>query len=317
MTHDSSLYPRAARLDRRPFLFAAVLASCALLIPQATKAQLPERLQRCLPYPTFAEEIADMTPPAPEKQYVLDEVHFDGDTQLTQGDLAKVAESLKPGSSFSEPDFYETVAEVARGEWLDRGYFRAEVTASSEMLSHEPTADHYVVILHVKAGRQYRTGDIRFVNDEGHTAIPLDELRTLVPLQKGDPFATDKLREAFNAMHKRYGEAGYMDFTSDPQFEIDEENGVINLTLGLNEGKQFRVATVEVLGVDPKTESELRSAAPIGEPFNSEKIEAVINVNRSKLPEGAGLKDVNIRRNWKNGTISVSFNFWSCQLATK
>jgi len=302
---------------RHPLWFPLVLASCAVLIPQATKAQLPERLQRCFPYPTFAEEIADMTPPAPEKQYVLDEVHFDGDTQLIQTDLAKVAESLKPGSSFSEPDFYESVAEVARGEWLDRGYFRAEVTASTEMLSHDPTADHYAVILHVRAGRQYRTGDIQFLNEEGHTAIPFDELRKLVPLQKGDVFAIDKLRVAFDALHRRYGQMGYIDFISEPAFDIDEEKGVINLTLRLVEGKQFRVATVEVLGADPRTESELRTATPIGEPFDDEMIEAAIDRNRSKLPEGAGPQDINILRNSKTGTVSVSFDFWSCPRATK
>lgn len=302
---------------RRPLLFLTVLASFAALIPQVSKAQLPERLQRCLPYPTYAEEIDDMMPPMPEKQYVLDEVRFDGDTQLTKAELAEIAASLKPGSFFSEPDFYESVAEVARGDWLDRGYFRAEVTSSTEMVSQDPAEDHYAVILHVKAGRLYRTGEIRFENKTGPTAIPVDELRKLVPLQKGEPFATDKLREAFDALHKRYGEVGYIDFTSEPDFEIDEQNGIINLTLRLAEGKQFRVAEVEIFGVDAETESQLRSTTPVGEPFNYEKIVAVAEANLSKLPDGWWPEDIGIQRDWKSDTVRVSFNFWSCSLATR
>src|ERR1700735_1046119 len=125
-------------MARRGVVFLVVLASFAVLIPQPSKAQLPDRLERCLPYPTYAEEIADMMPPVPdkqpEKQYVLDEIRFDGDPRLTKDGLAEVAASLKLGSSFSEPDFYESVAEAARGDWMDRGYFRAEVTASAKLL---------------------------------------------------------------------------------------------------------------------------------------------------------------------------------------
>jgi len=296
---------------RRPLLFVAVFAIFVVLIPRPAHAQSPKRPQRCSPYPKLAQKISNMTP-VPEKQYVLDEVHFDGDTKLSSADLENVAESLKQHSPFSKPDWYETVSAMARRTWQDRGYFREEISASAEILSHDPTAEHYAVILHVNAGRLYRTGDVRLESLQGHMVFPLDELRKLVPLEKGDLFATDKLREAFDAIHRRFGEAGYIDFTIVPEFGIDEDKGVVNLTLTLDESKQFRVAKVEVLGVDPITESSLRSATPVGEPFNYRRVLEAIDENRSKLPEDAGVCDIQLLRDNKNGTISITFNFQSC-----
>ncbi len=298
---------------RRALLFALVSAMPATLIPQPAHAQLPDRLQRCLSYPTFGEEVSDLTPmPAPKNQYFADEIHFDGDTQLTKAELEKVATALTSLTPFSEPDFADQVAEAARGEWQDRGYFRAEITATTELLSHDPSAEHYAVNLHVRARKQYRTGTVSLSGTNDHTAFPLDELRKLVLLQEGDLFDTSKLRASFDALKKRYGDAGYIDFTSEPLFDIDDEKGVVNLFLKLDESKQFRVAKVEVYGADSVAESALRSAAPIGEVFNYHRILAAIDENKSRLPEDAGPDDIEISRYQTSGTVSVRFNFWSC-----
>jgi outer membrane protein assembly factor BamA len=298
---------------RRALLFALVSAMPTALIPQSALAQLPDRLQRCLPYPTFAEEVSDLTPaPSPKKHYFADEIHFDGDTQLTKAELEKVVTALTSGTPLNKPDFADEVAQAARGQWQDRGYFRAEITASTELLSHDPSAEHYAVILHVKAKKQYRTGTISLSGTNDHTAFPPDELRMLVLLREGDLFDTSKLRASFDALKKRYGDAGYIDFTSEPLFDIDDEKGVVNLFLKLDESKQFRVAKVEVYGADSVAESALRSAAPIGEVFNYHKILAAIDENKSRLPEGAGADEIEISRYQSSGTVSVRFNFWSC-----
>jgi outer membrane protein assembly factor BamA len=300
-------------MTRRSMLLAAVAATCVAAISQPAHAQLPNRLRRCLPYPTFAEEVSDMTSAAaPKKQYFADKIHFDGDTQLNKSELEKVATALAHGVPLTEPDFADEVAEVARGEWQDRGYFRAEITASTELLSHDPSAEHYAVNLHVQARKQYRTGTISLSGTNDHTAFPLDELRKLVLLQEGDLFDVSKLRASFDALKKRYGDAGYIDFTSGPDFDVDDEKGIINMILRLDESKQFRVAKVEVYGADSASESALRSAAPIGEVFNYHRILAAIDENKSTLPEGAGPDDVEISRYQRTGTVSVRFNFWSC-----
>ncbi len=298
---------------RRALLCALVSAMPAALIPQLAQAQLPDRLQRCLPYPTLAEEVSDLTAgPAPKKQYFADEIRFDGDTQLTSAELEKVAIALAPGTPLGEPDFADDVAEAARGQWQERGYFRAEITASTELLRHDPSAEHYAVNLHVKARMQYRTGTISLSGTNDHTAFPLDELRKLVFLQEGDLFDVAKLRASFDALKGRYRDAGYIDFTSEPQFDIDDDKGIINLVLRLDESKQFRIAKVEVFGVDSNIESALRSAAPVGEVFNYDRILAAIDENKSRLPQGAGPDDIEVSRDLKSGTVGVRLNFWSC-----
>ena len=300
-------------IRRLPFLLAAI-SGLACLAPPAS-AQLPERLRRCLPYPTLAEEIWDMMPaPPPEREFFLDEIHLDGDTKLPKAELEKIAADLMPSEPFAEPNWYNEVAQVARGEWQDRGYFRVEITATPKQLRHDQSSEHDAVMLHVQAGRQYRTGEIQMLpsSPDDLLAFPLDELRQLVSLQRGDIFDTSKLRAAFDNLKRRYGENGYIDFTAEPNFDVNDVDGVINLTLRLDQQKQFRVSKVTVLGLDPSLEAQLRSAVPVGEPFNYTKILEFIHDHRSKLPDWAGPRDMELQRDQKQGLASVTFDFRDC-----
>lgn len=217
------------------------------------------------------------------RAYYIDEIRFDGETRLTDSELGAIAEGLKPESWVVEKGAAERVAYNAGKEWSDRGYFRAEVTSTVQQLSHDPTSEHVAVILHVNAGRQYRAGEIRFMTSESEPlVIPVDELRRLIPLMRGDIFDTSKLREGFDNLSKRYGEFGYINFVSVPNFEVNDETGVIDLTLLLDQEKQYRVRDITIHGLDVSVESELRSLMPIGEPFNSTKVTEFLGGNPNR-----------------------------------
>src|SRR5262249_7250353 len=155
----------------------------------------------------------------------------------------------------------------------------------------------------VNAGQIYRLGELRLKNyrDDAPTAFPIDELRALVPMRRGEVFATTKLREGFDALKMRYGKFGYIDFTSTPDFDIDDDNGVINWTLMLDEEKQFMIASVAVLGLNPELERELRAATPVGQPFDYERILNFFADNKSRLPEGTGPDNLDVSRSLARG----------------
>ncbi len=293
------------------FVPAALLAACAIVIPRPACAQLPERIQRCLPYPQLAEEIVAMYPAPPEKQYFLDEIRFDGDTKLSASDMKSIAAELKHPSAFTEPDWYDEVAEIAQQLWGDYGYFRAQATSSAIKLSEDSVSEHDAVVVHVNAGRQYRVGEIRIVSADGDEplAIPAQELRELVHLQKGEVFNLSKLREAFHLLNRRYARVGYIDTTSQPNFDFNEEEGVIDLTLRIDQQRQFRVKEVHTAGVNAEMETNLRAVTPVGEPFDYEKILAFIDANRARLPAIAGNGAIQVKRDVRNATVIVNFEF--------
>ena len=59
---------------------------CAMVSPPVIHAQLPPRLEKCLPYPTFAEEIRAMQEVGeeivPRLKIRIDDVTFEGATPL-------------------------------------------------------------------------------------------------------------------------------------------------------------------------------------------------------------------------------------------
>jgi outer membrane protein assembly factor BamA len=67
------------------------------------------------------------------------------------------------------------------------------------------------------------------------------QLRKQVPMRNGDIFDVYKLREGFDALKKLYASSGWIDFTPTPDFDIDDAAKQINLTLELDQEKQYRV----------------------------------------------------------------------------
>ena len=64
------------------------------------------------------------------KKVFLDEVRFEGDTKLSEAELREAAEFILHEGQALRPDQYDDLAELGRGAWQDRGYFRAEVTST-------------------------------------------------------------------------------------------------------------------------------------------------------------------------------------------
>jgi outer membrane protein assembly factor BamA len=97
--------------------------------------------------------------------------------------------------------------------------------------------------------------------------FPEADLRKLVELQEGDVFKADKIRKSLDAFRQLYASEGYIDFTPMPGFGVDNANQRVSLILVFDQEKQFRIGTVEVLGLNPSTEAALRSIMKTGEVF--------------------------------------------------
>ena len=70
-------------------------------------------------------------------------------------------------------------------------------------------------------------------------------------------------------LRKAYGEIGFINFTSAPDTQFDDENGLISLVIDVDEGKQFRIGSVKVLGLDDAGREEMLKTLPKrGETFN-------------------------------------------------
>jgi hypothetical protein len=298
-------------------LTAAGTVFCA----PASHAQLPERVERCLPYPTYAQEVdtmfskPELNKVSTKRVVVIDSVDFDGPITLPEPERLKLVDDLKKHEFDADSKWLDEVAEVAlRGTWQDLGYFKAVAEATARDTGGEALHEHVALTVHVEEGLQYFQGrlNIRSVDPDAPLAFTQEVLRNVYPLREGDLFDADKIRKSLDAYRQLYAAHGYIDFSAEPAFDVDDADRRISLVLGFDQQKQFRIDRVEVDGLDPRTESILRSMIKPGDVFNYDLVKAFFEENKSELPPDASLDDLKIKKNVKEGIASLRFDFFSC-----
>ena len=89
------------------------------------------------------------------------------------------------------------------------------------------------ITISIEEGPQFRMGTLKIVSADPDKALSLkvDALKGAFPIKQGDILNVSKLRKAMKDYTSIYGEYGFIDFTPEPDFDIDEAGKIINLTL--------------------------------------------------------------------------------------
>jgi hypothetical protein len=152
---------------------------------------------------------------------------------------------------------------------------------------------------------------IRFVNasdPKAATLFPPDELRTLFPLQDGELVRPEPIRHSLGAAEDLYTSSGYID-TTIRLSEYDNGGNTLSMVVEIEEGPQYRVRNIEIVGLDPTLEGVLRSKLKPGDVMNFKVIHDFYADNKSVLPTGASPQTVKLIRDRQNAQVDVSFDF--------
>jgi outer membrane protein assembly factor BamA len=307
--------------------FILIAAACSVPSSPSVRAQLPSRLERCLPYPTFSQEIKEVHEGNEETwesgprqpRITITSVDFPGQTALSK----QVQEQLVRRFMRWRQPYYDSDAKSLLDEFLevgvtgalrDRGYFHAKADGDAALLSANMLERGYSFTIRIAAGRQYRLGRVRFMraSDSATTKFPSAELRDLIPLQRGDVFNVSKVRQGLDAVTKQYESHGYIDATVEPETEVDDDSPTIDLLLRIDEQKQYRIGEITVVSPNPKVKAILDEALRPGSIFNPEVVRTFLRQHKSILPPDASERDVSMRKNAKDGTVDVTLDFWAC-----
>jgi outer membrane protein assembly factor BamA len=160
-------------------------------------------------------------------------------------DPASVAESMR--------SIAEEAAEKVRVAYQNQGYFKVKVSAQAVPFFADKS--QYDINVNIgPVGKQYRLG---YLNITNAASFPTQQLRDLFALQSGEIFSREKIAEGLEKLRRFYGSQGYVNFTAVPNTELDDDNAIVNLTINVDEGKQFRLRNVKVLGLDPDAEARV------------------------------------------------------------
>jgi outer membrane protein assembly factor BamA len=145
-----------------------------------------------------------------------------------------------------------------------QGLAVASTEVTPYLVKAESEQRSYIVIFTIEDGPQYRIGEMQ-VRDA--TVFAPTELREQIPLKPGEVFDEDKIWQGIESITRLYGAKGYIDMTAGLTAGIDESKGLINASVEVREGTQYRVGTVKILGLGRNTESLLKSLWEPGQVF--------------------------------------------------
>ena len=303
-------------------------AAYAVFSSACVYAQLPPRLERCLPYPTLAQEIKELQGAAEEipksgssqPRITIASIYFQGQTPLPQTVQTQLVRTFR---RYTQP-FHDSDAQILLTEFSeagvkaalhDRGYFRASVEAEAKLLSADAHEKRYSFIIRVTAGPLYRLGSVNFMSapdSDSALVFPSAQLRNLIPLAPGEVFNVSKIRHGLDAITRLYGSNGYIDATVEPDIHVDDHRPILDVVLKIDAQGQYRVGKVVVVSSDTNVKAFVNTNLKTGQVFNNEAIQRLLRRYKSELPADASERDISVIRNTAYKTLDITFDFWSC-----
>jgi outer membrane protein insertion porin family len=228
-------------------------------------------------------------------------------------DRDQIVASLKQQTYSVEADIASEVSERARAAWQNSGYFNVQVDTNVRVLTSGPDNERAAVTVRVEEGQQYRLEKIRFTNNR---AIANSEaLRNLFSLKDSDVFDRAAVAKGLENLRRAYGEYGYINLTAFPDVDFNDERQTISLNINVDEGKQFYVSRINLLGLEESIFQNVLKDLPIrpGDVYNQRLIELFLQHEADLLPTDGSIQPrFNLQLNEAASTVAVTYDFRRC-----
>ncbi len=225
--------------------------------------------------------------------------------------------------TYDHDKLIEDIEVGIRGLYQDNGYFK--VLVQDPIIQNVDTREWrwgipltgkvdgkaVNITVPIEEGDKYIMGTIRIASADPDKALSLkvDALKAAFPLKPGDVFSATKVRKAMEDYGKIYGQYGFIDFTPEPQFDIDDAAKKIDVTLKFSEGKQYYVRRIDFSGNTTTRDKVIRRELLIdeGQLFNKRAWElSILRLNQlNYFDKLEADKAAEIKRNTKDGTVDL------------
>jgi outer membrane protein insertion porin family len=262
------------------------------------------------------------------------EIDFEGNEHFKDGELRGQLQLVKESGLFSRfkgQDILDTrklqydLNKNVREYMFSKGYFQARVGEPEIIgLGHRRTGfflpvpflsskdDALKIVVPITEGKVFRVGDLKV---EGNSIFTSEQLLSYVGLKKGEIADGKRLRVAlYEDLKKIYGSQGFIlydaetetDFKDDP---ANAEEGIVDITIKIDEGKQFSLRRIEFAGNTFTRDNVLRREMILneGDIYNQLMLEtSVIRLNQTQYFDPIDKdKDVEVRTDEETGQVDM------------
>ena len=311
---------------------------------QRAKVVLQDYLaERGRQFATVDPEIHQVPPSSLEIVFKVNEgpkvkvgqITFDGNDHMSDRKLIEAMKNLHPygipHSIFLENLFAKTYDSSKLEEdreriqqfYQDHGYFTAHTTdAKVDIVTTVTGGSFRIPLIHqqslgkaanihisIEEGRLYHLNNINFVGVKLFRT-PDSLMRPVFGMGQGDVFSTAKLRKGITDLQKLYGQFGYIDAVAEPSFEPVPNTDKLDLTLSMDEGKQFFVRRIDFSGNTTTRDKVIRRQLLVdeGDVFNTHLWElSILRLNQLGYFEPLKEEEAaDIKRDTKTDTVDIT-----------
>jgi outer membrane protein insertion porin family len=224
------------------------------------------------------------------------EIEFTGNTVFEDGKLRGAVKSIKPAgfwnlswlggkSTYTEAKWTEPEkGDRARLQefYLNRGYVTATVgepkliyTDGKSGLFKKKPVKWVKVEIPVTEGDQYKVGEIKF---EGMKILREEYVRAQLNMPPGEVYKEKQFKKAYEKLRDAYGSLGYFQWTVLTDRKPDPVRKVVDVTVKMDEDKQYFVSRIRFTGNDTTRDKVIRREVYLneGDVFNTEALKLSI-----------------------------------------
>lgn len=256
-------------------------------------------------------------------------IEFEGNKVFSSSRLRsemKLVKQLGLFTTFSSKDIYhkdKLESDLDRLRVLvyaDHGYLKARfgeprVEEVGKVGSWVPLFGHkgqgLKIVIPVDEGRQYTAGEIKV---EDNTEFTADEIKAVIGLKKGDVVkGYTVVQKGLDNLKKLYGSRGYIQFNAGfvPDFKDDASDstkGTVDITFGVEEGKQYTLRRLEFIGNTFTRDNVMRREVLLneGERYNEQLWDlSILRLNQLGYFDQVKKEDATINTNEKEGQVDL------------
>ena len=166
--------------------------------------------------------------------------------------------------------------------------------------------NRYYITLKIEENDQYKVGDVKIT---GNKALNDTAIKAVLGLNPGLVYNESLLRKGFDNLKKIYGARGYVNFTPVPVQDVDEEKKLVNLTINIDEDRQFTVNRIAFSGNTTTRDRVIRREIMVneGDVFNSSLWDlSLLRLNQLGYFEEIKSEDAEVKPSPTESTLDIN-----------
>jgi len=175
-------------------------------------------------------------------------------------------------------DFFDEDVLRIQALYYDRGYLNVQVLPPRIELT--PDRQQIDITIPIKEGPRFKIGRLQVVeyDDNGTEIEPLGGRRAVrekIESNPGDWFSRTKLSEGIEEITRHYRDESFAKADITPETELDADQRIVNITVGIRRGPSCHIERIEIQGNDKTRDRVLRREILIteGEKYSQSRLE--------------------------------------------